>query len=120
MENFYVISVHHTLKCNRFILFWRPDDRGYTYRLSTAGKYDRERVIGHLGYYNSGCSNIAVPVEVAESLAVQTTPADMLDGPDGPAVLNTKENWRALLAAVIERPQYKAKPPALYFGRNAA
>jgi hypothetical protein len=115
---FYVISVKHSHKRDRYITFWRPDDRGYTFRLSTAGKYDRDRVMAHLGYYNSGCSNIAVPVEVVDSMTVMTTPKDQFDGPDGPAVLNTPATWRKLIAAVIQEPAYPVKPEATHFGRN--
>jgi hypothetical protein len=115
---FYVISVKHSHKRDRYITFWRPDNRGYCFRLSRAGKYDRNTVMAHLGYYNSGCSNIAVPVEVADALTVMTTPADCLDGTDGPAVLNTAAKWRELIAAVIQPPAHVTKPAATHFGRN--
>lgn len=115
---YYVVSVKHSHKRNRYITFWCPDDRGYTFRLSTAGKYDRDNVMAHLGYYNSGCSNIAVPVDVVDGMTVMTAPADRLDGADGPAVLNTPANWRKLISAVIQEPAYPVKPEAIYFGRN--
>lgn len=118
-DRFYIISLKHSHKRCRYITIWCADDRGYCYRLARAGKYDRDNVMAHLGYYNSGCSNIAVPCSVVEALTVMTTPADMLDGPDGPAVLNTPANWRKLMAAVIQPPQYKMKPAAIYFGRNS-
>ncbi len=107
--DYYVISVKHSHKRDRYITFWRPDNKGYCYRLTGAGKYPRESVMSSLNYYNSG-SNIAVPVEVADAMTVTTTPGDMFDGPDGPAVLNTATNWRKLVAAVIQPTQYEIKP----------
>lgn len=119
MNDFYIISLNHTPKRDRYITFWRPDDRGYCWKLSRAGKYDRANVIAHLGYYNSGCSNIAVPCAIVDAMTVTTTAADMIDGPDGPAVLNTPANLRKLMAAVIQPPEYKMRPAAIYFGRNS-
>lgn len=113
----YVISVKHSHKRHRYITFWKSDDCGYCFRLSNAGKYARDRVMAHLGYYNTG-DNISVPVEVVDSMTVMTTPKDWLDGPDGPAVLNTPANWRKLIAAVIEKPAYPVKPEVTHFGRN--
>lgn len=117
-QQYYVISVKHSHKRDRYITFWRPDDRGYCYRLSSAGKYGRERVMAHLGYYNSGCSNIAVPVDVVDAMTVMTTPEDKFDGADGPAVLNTPAKWRKLIEAVIRYPDYPIKPEIMHFGRN--
>jgi hypothetical protein len=115
MTDFYIVSLKHTRRDHRYITLWRPDDRGYTFRCSTAGRYPEERVRAHLGYYNSGCS-IAVPCGVIDAMTVMTTPADCYDGPDGPAVLNTLSKWRIILANVIEpaayppKPQYKGAP----------
>lgn len=109
MKEFYVISLKHTRRDHRYVTFWRPDDKGYTIRASTAGRYTEERVRAHLGYYNGGVS-IAVPCEVIDPLTVMTTPADCYDGPDGPALLNTRAKWSVLLANMIESPAYPALP----------
>jgi hypothetical protein len=114
MKEYYVISVMHTRRDNRYITLWCPDDKGYCFRAYRAGRYGDEHVRRSLGYYNSGCSNIAVPCDVIEPLMVMTTPADMLDGADGLALLNTCANWKVLLANVIETPAYKPEP--LYKG----
>lgn len=119
MSDFYIVSVANTTKRNRYILVWRPDNRGYTFRLSTAGRYDEANVRAHLGYYNTGCNTIAVPTSVLDKVAVMTTPADQLDGADGPAVLNTRANWRKVIEAAIVPPQYKPRPAVTHFGRNA-
>jgi hypothetical protein len=118
-DQFYIISLKHSHKRERYITFWRPDDKGYCWKLSLAGKYGRANVMAHLGYYNSGCSNIAVPCSVVDALTVMTAPADMIDGPDAPAVLNTPAKWRKLMAAVIQPPLYQMKPAAIYWGRNS-
>jgi len=109
MNEFYIVSSKHTRRDHRYVTLWRPDDRGYTFRASSAGRYSEDRVRAHLGYYNSGCS-IAVPCEVIDSRTVMTTPRDQFDGPDGPAFLNTAANWKLLLANVIEPPSYPPTP----------
>lgn len=115
---YYIISVKHTQKRDKFITFWAPDNKGYRFRLQGAGQYTHETVMEHPGYYNSGHADIAVPVEVVDAMTTMTTPADMLDGPDGPAVLNKPKNWRKLMAAVIAPTKNPIKPNAIYFGKN--
>jgi len=107
---FYVISVNHTRREDRYVLLWRPDDKGYTFRTSTAGRYPQERILTNLGYYNTGCAAIAVPADVIDPLTVMTTPRDQFDGPDGPALLNTRANWKILLANTIAKPSYRCEP----------
>jgi hypothetical protein len=80
------------------------------FRATRAGRYNEARVRDKIGYYNDGCSNIAVPCDVIDAHTVMTTPADRLDGEDGPALLNTRANWKLLLANVIETPQYPPEP----------
>ncbi|WP_446903034.1 hypothetical protein [Burkholderia sp. YIM B11467] len=109
-RDYYVISVHHTHRWHKFITLWRPDDSGYCFRTPRAGRYESEKVRANLGYYNNGCANIAVPVDVIDSLTVMTTPADQLDGTDGPALLNTRAIWKKLIANVIARPEYQIEP----------
>jgi hypothetical protein len=106
---FYVVSLKHTHRRDRYITFWRPDDRGYAYPLSWSGKYPREHVAAHLGYYNTGCAAIAVRCEAVDPLAVDPEPG-MVDGDAGPVVLNNAANWKVLLANTIEQPRYKPAP----------
>lgn len=112
-RDYYVISEKHTRRDNRYITLWGPDDKGYRFRASSAGRYAEAQVREHLGYYNGGC-NLAVPCDVLDPLMVMTTPADQFDGPDGPALLNTRENWKVILANLVAEPQYKPHP--LYKG----
>ncbi|WP_322070944.1 hypothetical protein [Paraburkholderia bannensis] len=109
MKEFYVISEKHTRRDHRYITLWGPDDKGYRFRASSAGRYTEENVRAHLGYYNGGC-NLAVPCDVLDPLMVMTTPADCFDGPDGPALLNTRDTWKVILANVIAEPECKPHP----------
>lgn len=116
MSTCIVISVMHTLREHRYITLWAPDDCGYRWRLSSAGRYPRERVMSKLGYYNSGCSNIAVSSEIVEALARPGNPRDFdgvtLDMPVSEllAVPNTKEAWQKLLANVVAPTQHNSYP----------
>jgi hypothetical protein len=105
-----VININHSTRRDRYILLWRPENRGYTFRTTTAGRYSEERIRAHLGYYNCGCAAIAVPYGVIEPLTVMTTPEDCFDGPDGPALLSTPANWKVLIANTIEAPMYAPEP----------
>jgi hypothetical protein len=110
MTDCFVISVHHTLREHRYITVWRPDDRGYAYPLSWAGRYPRERIMQHLdGYYNDGCRNVSVSCEVLEQLAVDPRKGD-IDGDVGPVVLNTRDNWKIILANLVATPPHKPEP----------
>jgi len=114
MKEYYVISVKHTWRGDRYITVWGPDDRGYRLRLNKAGRYSEDRVRAHLGYYNSGHSDIAVPVEVCERLHAIGDERDF-DGAD-PAVgaprvlLNIADVWSTLILHAIEPPPYKVQP----------
>ncbi len=105
----YVVSIKHTKRRDAYITVWRPDDRGYAWSLGNAGRYPIDRIMSHLGYYNSGCSAVAVPCSVLDSLAVTPKPG-MIDGDVGPVVLNTRAEWRKILASVVSPPAYESKP----------
>ncbi|WP_345815328.1 hypothetical protein AAGS40_23415 [Paraburkholderia sp. PREW-6R] len=113
-RDYYVISVHHTRRDHRYVTLWAPDNKGYVFRAYKAGRYAEDGVREKLGYYNDGCSNIAVPCDIVDPLTIMTTPADQLDGADGPALLNTRDSWKMILANVIAAPKYKPWP--LYKG----
>lgn len=109
MADYYVVSVHHTKRHDHYITVWRPDDRGYAYPLSWAGKYAEERVMAALGYYNSGCSNVAVPCDVLDRIAVSPAPG-MVDNDAGPVVINNASSWRAIKRHVIMPTRYPIVP----------
>lgn len=115
MTEYIVISVTHTLREHRYITLWAPNDCGYRWRLSGAGRYPHDQVMAHLDYYNTG-SNIAVPAEIVESVARAGDPRDFdgvtLDMPVSEllAVPNNKAAWQTLLANVIAPTKYKSYP----------
>lgn len=106
--HFYVVNLSHSNKEHRYVTFWRPNDAGYAYPLSWAGRYERARVLEHLDYYNSG-DNIAVPCEIVEQLAVAPAPG-MIDGDAGPVVPSNAECWDVLIAYKIAETRYEPRP----------
>lgn len=107
--DYYIVNLSHTQRDDRYITIWRPDDKGYCWALSRAGKYPGEHVMNHLGYYNSGCGNVAVPCEVLDAVAVPPIPGHH-DNDAGPCVENNRKNWKLILANVIAPPVWPSKP----------
>ena len=107
MRQYIVISLKHTHRRHKAITLWRPDDKGYCWPLERAGRYAESGVLEHLGYYNSGCSNIAVPYELVKRLAVDTE----YDTKEfGICLPNNAKTWKQLLASVIRKPDYPSRP----------
>lgn len=119
MSTLYIVSLKHTQRRHRYITFWRPENNGYAWPLSWAGKYSRETIEADFDYYNNGSDTIAVPCEFVDTLAIAPLKG-MIDNDAGPVVLNTADYWRALMHMVIAEPKHQPKPEVLYFGRNAA
>jgi len=63
---YYVLSLLHTMKREKYITLWRPNNAGYTYYMEAAGVYDEIKP----GYHDS---HISVPVEkeLFESLTIK-------------------------------------------------
>ena len=102
-----VISLKHTHRRHKAITLWRPNDSGYCWTLGRAGQYGEQAVLGHLGYYNSGCSNIAVPLELVKRLCCEVE-YDMKEF--GVCLPNNADTWKRLLAEVIRPTDYKGEP----------
>ena len=109
---YYVVSVHHTHRDDPYILLWRPECKGYCFRTEEAGKYAESEIAAHLGYYHSGCSNIAVKCEVLDVLVVPSSPG-YLDTA-GQVVPNNKASWADILQAQTWPMAHRARP--LYKG----
>jgi hypothetical protein len=107
MSEFIVISLKHTHRRHKAITLWMPDDCGYCCRLESAGIYGESRVLEHLGYYNSGCSNIAVPMNVVRHL-IRDVEYDT--GEFGICLPSDAVTWKALLASVIRPTEYEPRP----------
>lgn len=106
---FYVVSLKHTRRNDLYITIWGPNDKGYRWALSRAGKYDRERVMAHQGYYNTGCSDVAVPCEILDRVGIPAKPGHH-DNDTGPCVENTRANWKLIMANVIAPPKHPMNP----------
>nr|WP_063571387.1 hypothetical protein [Luteibacter rhizovicinus] len=109
MAEYYIVSIKHTHRRDLYITVWRPNDSGYAYPLSWAGLYAEDLMLAKLGYYNSGCSAVAVPCEVFDRIAVPPSPG-MIDNDAGPVVFNNAKSWRAIRAGVIMPPAHPIVP----------
>ena len=102
-----VLILKHTHRRHKAITLWRQDDKGYCWMLSSAGRYEEARVLEHLGYYNSGCSNVAVPFDLVERLSREVE----YDTKEfGLCLPNDASTWAQLLACVISPTDYEPKP----------
>ncbi len=100
-DDFVVLSLNHTQRRHRAVTLWQADDKGYCWRLSGAGIYQREQVMQFLGYYNDGCSNLAVPLATARALA-RVVGYDTRE--QGVCLANDRPTWQALIASAIATP----------------
>jgi hypothetical protein len=96
---YYLVSVKHTHKRDPYITFWRPDNKGYCYALSAAGKYDYPTIARHWDYYVSD-NTFPVPCEMVESIGIAPR-AGIVDSDGGPVVQNNSENMNRLRAAAF-------------------
>lgn len=108
-ESFYVLSLKHTKRADRHIQLWGQSGNGYTYHIACAGKYSRDEIMAHMGYYNSG-SDIAVDAETVERLVTMCDKDDRDIGASTPTLRNTPKNWQKLLENVIVTPKYAEMP----------
>src|SRR4051794_12616949 len=91
---FFLVSTKNTQPSHLYITFWRPNDAGYCWPLSWAGKYSRQKIQAKRDYYMSD-NTFPVPCEVVDAIASQPLPG-MIDGDAGPVVENTKGKLRYL------------------------
>lgn len=112
MSDFYIVSLKHTHRDNEYISVWRPNNCGYAWPLSWAGKYSEQEIDANLAYYHNGQSTLAVPCALLDSLAIAPAKG-MIDSDAGPVVLNNRTNWRCILefhkADPLQRPQPEYK-----------
>jgi hypothetical protein len=107
----FIASLKHTHKHHEHIVFWRPNQRGYTPVLATAGHYTDEEA----ATLNDGWHCIAVPQEVVDVLSVPTPhykPGHRFYDEPGPVVSNTRANWNVILrqSLTVGRKEPKPKP----------
>ena len=73
--NYYILSLTHNHP--ESLVFWRPNNSGYTYVLDLAGKYSHEQVINKNHYYNNGKDTKAIPCHLLDEFAVKMVPASV-------------------------------------------
>lgn len=95
MTEYFILSLKWTSPDDHYITFWHPNNAGYTWALERAGRYDEALIASHASYYNNADSTLAVPVDVAVTLAESAT----LDRHEVTAVRNTPRNMRVLKGA---------------------
>ena len=78
---------------NMYILFWRPNSRGYTYSLDSAGLYCRE-YLDKEGIKNNE-DMIVVDATKLQKIAIGA-PADADNSMPYLAVLNSAANWATI------------------------
>jgi hypothetical protein len=108
---YYVVSVKHTQREQPYITVWRPENAGYAWPLSWAGRYPQSEIAASLDYYHGGDS-VAIPCRLLDDMAVPTPPGTV-DNDAGPVVLNSKANWALImgwLATMEPRPLCMPKP----------
>lgn len=105
----YIVSLKHTNRETPYITVWRPDNCGYAFPLSWAGKYSQEQVASHPDYYHRGDDTIAVPCAALDALGVAPEKG-MIDNDAGPVIINTRENWAAILKAALPGAMHKPRP----------
>ena len=93
-----------------YITFWRPDDAGYCYALSWAGRYGRSRVIKGRSYYTKKIyggrcyERFAVPVDAVLAMAIEPRPG-LIDGNAGPVLPNDGNTRMALRRLRFHLPE---------------
>lgn len=77
LATYYILSIKNGPAGND-LLWWRPDNAGYTVVLESAGVYTQADIDEHPRYYNDGTDTVAVPVAEVERRAVRVVPSDDL------------------------------------------
>lgn len=83
----YIVSLTHTMRHEKFITLWRPNNSGYCYSKDMAGFYENPKP-----FYHDNEDNMPISVDKAEEL-FQELP---YDGVLIMMIPNTKESWEKL------------------------
>lgn len=97
-KEYYIISLKHTAKTDRYLTLWRPDNAGYCLSKEMAGIYTELKY----GYHDSE-GQLPIEKEVLEKLMINIT----IDGFDRHAVPNCVAVWDVLRVKFIRNDLIK-------------
>ena len=109
MSDFYIVSIKHTQREHAYITVWRPENAGYAWPLSWAGKYAEADVLASRNYYHRGDDTLAVPCALLDSIAVPPAKGT-IDNDAGPVILNNRTNWKCILEFAMPNPLHQPHP----------
>ena len=98
---YYVISLKHTHRRDKYITFWRPKNAGYCYSQEMAGIYETTEK----GYHDSD-SNTPILVTDADKLFQQIP----YDGDIKHLIPNNKQTWETLNVKMTRNGLEKLSP----------
>lgn len=84
---YYVISLYHSEKHEKFLTVWQADNKGYCFSKEMAGLYESPIE----GYHNSD-KNMAISVEQANQLFILA----MFQGQERMLIPNNSNTWKKL------------------------
>ena len=114
-EEYFILSLKWTRGADRsigkrsdpYVTFWGPDNGGYRWALSEAGRYTADQVSANLSYYDNGFDTLAVPCDVVMGMATEGSDRHMDRRSDMRVVAHTPANMKALRAASLRAYRLK-------------
>lgn len=119
---YYIASLNHTHRHHEHIVWWGPNQCGYT---PVVGDYIGRYDAAEAATLNDGEVCLAVPVEAVQALLLAEpvlSSGSRFYDQRGPVVNNERANWTALLAARLAEgrtPGVKPKPEVFRGKRRA-
>lgn len=100
-QEFFIVDIRREWRRQKYITFWRPNNAGYAYPLTWAGRYTKETVDAEGHYYcnTNGSRSLLrfpVPCEVVEAMSLTPPDAGDIDGDAGPVLKNSEKVRRKL------------------------
>lgn len=100
----YIVDLRSEWARKPYITVWRPDDCGYAFPLSWAGRYEWSKIEAGGSYYatrqgTTRWKRFPVPCEVVERLAIPKPKPGIIDNDAGPVLVNDRRTRAALLKA---------------------
>jgi hypothetical protein len=89
---YYIISLKHTHKRDKYLTFWGEHNCGYEFNLHKAGKYSSQDIEKHPTYYNDTRDTLAVDINIIQVLLE----AVEYEGKTIAVVINNKQNLQKL------------------------